>query len=158
VNHTYSDYTVNGGGDNSKKLMREFLNTGCADDLGPLDIEPEDEHSWARPYESAFSIPDGNPKYTVTKASIAVEDWIDVQKHAHSSETDEGFRLDATEKTIEQVKEDIQAGTTEDIPTPVLEISYDGTISYDEGRSRGLGAREAGADRMPIWIVTRDYR
>lgn len=158
MNLTNSAYTVNGGGDNSKKLMREFLNTGCADNLGPLDIEPEEEHNWALPYESAFSIPDGNPKYTVTKASIAVEDWIEVQKHAHSAKTDEAFRREATENTIEKVKEDIQAGTTEDIPTPVLEISYDGTISYGEGRSRGLGAKEADAERIPIWIVTRDYR
>lgn len=153
-----NSYTISGGGTNSKSLMKDFLNTGCADSLGPLDIEPEESHSWGDPYETAFSIPNGNPKYTVTKASIAVGDWLTVQKHAHHSTSEEIFRRDANSTTIERVQNNISLGTTENIPTPVLEISYDGTISYDEGRSRGIGAKKAGLERIPIWIVTRDYR
>jgi len=157
MNLNPEEYDISGGKEDTKNRMREFLSTGCVEDLGPLDIEPEDSHDWDEPYETDFSIPDGNVKYTVTKASISTDDWITFQKYAHNSDSDESFRVGSTQRTIDRVKEDVQNGTTEDIPTPVLEISYDGTISYDEGRSRGLGAKEAGLDRIPIWIVVRDY-
>jgi hypothetical protein len=94
----------------------------------------------------------------VTKASIAIDDWIRYQQYVHNAATEEAFIQGAYQDTVTSVKEDINEGTTGDIPAPVVEISYDGTVSYDEGRSRGLGAKRAGMARIPVWIVARDHK
>jgi len=59
--------------------------------------------------------------------------------------------------TVESVAEDVRKGETDDIPTPVLEITPDYALGRGEGRSRGIGAKRAGLDVMPIWIAARDY-
>jgi hypothetical protein len=153
-------YTVAGGGENSKDIMEEFLNTAELDGL-TLDIEPAESHEWGLPYEASFyGIPDGaNIKFTVTRATIATKDWLTFQNHVHGeSDSWESFRRGAYEPTVDRVASDIEDGTVSDIPAPVLEIKYDKRVTYDEGRSRGFGAQKAGLERMPVWIVSQDYR
>lgn len=151
-------YDCVGGGGNSKAIMDEFLETLEINELS-LDIEPTDSHGWGLPYEAGFySIPDGGIKFTITPVTIRTEDWLDFQNmvHGESNEWDT-FRQGAYEPTVQSVATDIENGDVEDIPTPVLEIRYDGTATYDEGRSRGFGAKEAGVERMPLWVAVMDY-
>lgn len=153
-------YDTFGGGANSRSKMEKFLNTGEIDDL-KLDVEPAEEHDWALPYEASFYGIDGsgNVKFTVARATIDTDDWLTFQNHVHGESDDwESFRQGAYEPTVERVAEDIEAGDVEDIPAPILEIKYNGDVTYDEGRSRGFGAKKAGLDRIPIWIAVQDYR
>lgn len=152
----HEHYETSGGGDNSKQLMKEFLDTLTIEGY-TVDIEPTQSHSWDTPYETAHGVPDGNRKFTVTQVMIDVDDWLELQKEAHNSSSWDSFRKGATEKTINRVAEDIENGTTGSIPTPVLEISHENELDYYEGRSRGYGAKKAGLDKMPLWIAVRDY-
>lgn len=151
---------IRGGGRVARRNLKRFLETRTLNGID-VSLHLNYDDRWDYPYELSFNIPDGNAKYAVMHAGIAVEDWLDLVQSANvpRSEFDrDAFEANATHSTIERVAADIEAGETDDIPTPVLEILPDYTLSYAEGRSRGLGAKRAGLDVMPIWIASQDYR
>ena len=149
MSKTVSGYTIKGGTESKIKRMTEFLEDPSIQSR-TLDIEPATSHDWDLPYESGFyGIPDGKKKYAIVKATIKTEDWLQFQMNMHNCSTPEQFEQAAYEQTITSVAKDIQSGDVEDIPTPVLTVND----TYAEGRSRGLGAKEGGLERMPIWII-----
>ena len=77
---------------------------------------------------------------------------------AHHSSSESAFRQAAYGPTVEWVQEMVEQGTEDDIPTPVLEIKANCDADYDEGRSRGVGADEAGLELIPLWIAVQDYK
>jgi predicted acyltransferase (DUF342 family) len=105
-----------------------------------------------------FGIPDGNPKYGVVAAEINIGDFLAVQGTAVSADSMEAFESGATDSTVEQTKQSIEAGEESSIPTPVMEIHRTGVVKIQEGRSRAIGARLAGNTRMPVWVAGQDYR
>lgn len=126
-----------------------------------LDIVPGYPNRWGDPENKAwYGIPDGNPKFAVAKAGVNVDDWLQLQKSTFSNSTPGSFRHGADDDTREWVKQCAENGDLGDVPEPVLEIkSYeDYKVDAQEGRSRAMGARDAGIKMIPVWIAARSYR
>ena len=144
------------GQDNIKKL----LDTGTINDIS-IEITHPHPDRWDFPGES-FKFPEGSVKHATLHVGIDVDDWLMLSYKAHLQNAPELFTYneflrEAYDETVERVAEDIKNNSTDDIPTPVLEIDPDYTVTYGEGRSRGLGAKKAGLDVIPIWIAARCY-
>jgi len=160
----HTDLQIRGGGETARENLNQFIETQTINGV-TVDIDLDYDTQWAEPYETLFEVPDGNIKYAVLHAGIAVDDWLAIQFETHDGRGDrtdaddwERFRKEATKQTVTSVADDIAAGDTEDIPTPILEINPSYKVSYAEGRSRGFGAKEAGLEMMPVWIAAQDYR
>lgn len=123
-----------------------------------LDVRRGHVVEWAEPLNAGwYGIPDGNPKWVVKPATVDVDDWLELQRATLGG----GLGMDrflgaARDRTIERAAESVRSGRN-DIPTPVLEIRHDGSV-VQEGRSRALGARHAGARLMPVWVAAQVYR
>jgi len=155
--YSAEQYDISGGGTRSEQAMRDILDSDMVAGI-PIHIKPMEDNPWGPPYETLFGIPEGNRKYTVAPVFMNVRDWLKIQQKAHGMSSEQAFRRGAYQETVNRVAKDIENGTTSEIPTPVLEVSETGDVTWAEGRSRGLGAEKAGLDYMPIWIATRDYR
>lgn len=109
---------------------------------------------WAEPLNPGwFGIPEGNRKYIVEPATMAIDDFLAIQAGTFGlTAADSEFSLGAYNPTVEQA-----ATNVSEIPTPVLEIKADGSIPQ-EGRSRAMGAKQAGERYMPVWIAVQVYR
>jgi len=140
----------------ARDYVDRIFRTGRIDGVG-VDISRGHQVRWGEPLNTSwFGIPDGNRKYVVEPATIDIEDFIRVQNATRPSLTLNDFKSGAYGKTVQRAKETIQLGNGA-IPTPVLEIRYNGKISQ-EGRSRAIGAMRGGATRMPIWIAKQVYK
>jgi len=128
-------------------------------------------HDWDLPYSSSwYGISGSNTdEFAIEQAVINVDDWLDIQASARNMSKSQ-FLKGANEDTKKRVEKDIRNNDTSEIPAPVLEVKpnkwpselNDGdTVIYEpmqEGRSRGLGAKNAGVEWLPIWVAVRRIR
>jgi len=107
---------------------------------------------WDEPLNPGwFGIPGSSRKYVVEPATI--DSFLRIQAGTFGFGIgDSEFTLGAYQPTVQEAASDVS-----DIPTPVLEIKADGSVSQ-EGRSRAMGAKEAGERYMPVWIAVQVYR
>ncbi len=128
-------------------------------------------HDWDLPYSASwYGISGGDTdKFVTEQALINVNDWLNIQASTRNISKSQ-FLKGANKNTTQRVEKDIQNNSTSDIPTPVLELkpskfshnlTEGDTVVYEpmqEGRSRGLGAKNAGLEWLPIWIAVRRIR
>lgn len=169
---------IYGGEEAARERVERLFSNKRIDGLS-VDIRDEGGQRWEANHSAGwFGIPtvaEPNSKYAVARATIATDDWIRLQAafHGHNITMDEveeyfdciendelpmghPFFDGATLSTIEQMTE---SPTT--APEPVLELenkTEDISMREQEGRSRGLGAKKAGLDRIPIWVAARRDR
>lgn len=136
------------------------------------NLTPCSSHEWDLPYSANHHCITRNANnYAVAQAKINIDDWIKIQASAIGMSNDvEKFLQGAYDNTKERVEEDIKNNNTSGIPAPVLELKpnkwpkqlEDGdTVIYEprqEGRSRALGAKNAGLEWLPIWVAVRRIR
>lgn len=136
------------------------------------NLKPCSNHDWGLPYNAGyFCITKNASKYAVAQAMINIDDWINIQASALGmSDNVEKFLQGAYDNTKERVEEDVKNNKVSDIPAPVLELKPDkwprdlsdgDTVIYEprqEGRSRALGAKNAGMKWLPIWVAVRRIR
>lgn len=145
-------------GKSEDEVMEEVLNEIFGNSPyfggGTESIEPAEGTDWGEPNNWYTS-----PKFKHRYATIDTEDWLNIQ-NAIGHDT-----RGAYQDTVERVKQDVENGTTGDIPTPTLALEPDeygvNPVEYvpvREGRSRGVGAYEAGLKRMPILVAVRRHR
>lgn len=151
---------ISGGGETSQKHMDKLFSTKKMNGVS-LDIK-KGHHTiqWGQPNGAGwFGIPEGNPKFGVLPATIDINDWLRLQFQESEASSYNHFLKSATSSTREDVCELAEKNNLSSIPMPVLEIDYDSYgLKGQEGRSRALGARDAGEKYIPIWIAARDYR
>jgi len=112
---------------------------------------------WGPPLNPGwFGIPDGNKKYVVAPATVGIDSWLALQNEAGGPGGLGGFIDSAYDETVQEARASVESGRY-DIPAPVLEIKTDGSVPQ-EGRSRAVGARKAGASRVPVWVAVRVYK
>lgn len=162
----YAGYTIEYStlgydeGDNSREILHSFLDSPVRYGI-TLDIKPASptSHRWGLPHESVFKFEqfgdDPTRKYAVTPATIATEDWVEFIHQVHGGHGD--VEENATQSTADWVVEEMENGNPNSIYTPVLSLDEEGNPDYAEGRSRGVGALLDGMDRIPIWIVVKEY-
>lgn len=150
---------ISGGGDTSKRHMNKLFSTKKMNGVS-LDIK-EGHHTtnWGEPNSASwFGVPNGNPKFGLTPATIKIDDWLKLQFQASYSNSYSGFIQDAYVETRESVCELAQKNKLSSVPMPVLEIDNEPySIKGQEGRSRALGAKDGGEKYIPIWVAARDY-
>lgn len=160
---------INVEGKSGEEIMHEVLERLVSGErfgsASTHSFQETDSFLWGEP-ESISWFTGG--KYIGLKGKMNVDDWIELQFQASSVDTKRDFTLGAYDKTIEQVQENISDGNEDSIPTPVLEVKpreytslNEGYIEYklvQEGRSRGIGARKAGLDELPVYIAVRRPR
>lgn len=142
-----------------KKRAREkldrILRTGRLNGVD-LRLSRGHDRGWAPPLNPGwYGIPDGNRKFLVAPATVSVDGFLRLQGSTSSSSLGM-FLSGAYGETVERAKQSVRTGSY-DIPTPVIELRTDGTIPQ-EGRSRAVGARDAGVERMPVWIAVKVYK
>jgi len=122
-----------------------------------LSISRGHSIEWGPPLNPGwFGIPDGNRKFVVAPATISIDSWLALQNKAGGSGGFGRFIDSAYDETVQKAKTSVKTGRY-DIPSPVLVIKQDGSIPQ-EGRSRAVGARRAGASKVPIWVAAQVYR
>jgi len=137
------------------------------------NLKPCSNHDWGLPYNAShFCINRKANNYESAQAMINIDDWINIQASALGMSNDvDKFLQGAYDDTKERVEEDVKNNNTSEIPAPVLELKpnkfwpkelEDGdTVIYEprqEGRSRALGAKNAGLEWLPIWVAVRRIR
>lgn len=148
-----------------EEVMECFMtgkNVGDTEITGKLREIAEDarltgETQWGDPnswYTSGKFLSTYNESKTFV--TVSPEKWLQL----HDS-IDHG-RRGATQSTVDWVQDMVSKDTESEIPTPTLALEPDNygvdPICYTptkEGRSRGLGAKEAGLNRMPVLISVR---
>lgn len=173
---------IHGGEEAARERVKRLFSDKRIDGLS-IDIRAESGQRWRdNPSAGWFGLPtvgEPNSKYAVAQATIATNDWIRLQAafFGHSfSRTDideyaeeyfdclenddlpigHPFFDGATLSTVERMAE---SPTT--APEPVLELeNQTDSISMraQEGRSRGMGAKKAELERIPIWVAARRDR
>lgn len=152
-----------------EEIMQEVLNRVVSGErFGTVSTNSFSETSsfmWGEPESYSWF---KNGKYIGTKGKMPVDEWIDLQFYASSTDSKYSFNRGAYNKTVEQVVENVSNNNVSDIPTPVLELKpdeytslADGHIEYtltQEGRSRGFGAKKAGLEYIPVYIAVRRPR
>jgi len=115
--------------------------------------------------QRAGSTPWGSPKdwylssakFNCTFATVNVEEWLAL--HDSIGHARDG----AYPGTVEKVETSLNEGHETEIPTPPLEMkpnNFDNTQTrvYEpvrEGRSRAVGAQNAGVDTIPLLVAVR---
>ena len=118
---------------------------------GTESIQPAKGTRWGEPkdwYKSG--------KFTYQFATIRTKDWLKIHDSINHS-TDQ-----AHQSTVDWVQEIINTNEESEIPTPTLALEPtefgEQPLEYTpvkEGRSRGVGAKEAGLERIPILVSVR---
>lgn len=136
------------------------------------DLKKCSNHDWDLPYNAGYyCITNNADKFVVEQAMIDINDWIKIQASAIGMSNNENtFVKAAYGDTVQRVEEDVKNNNVNNIPAPVLELKpntwprelEDGdTVEYtpvQEGRSRAVGARNAGLEWLPIWVAIRRIR
>lgn len=148
-----------------EQVMSSFMtgsSTKSAEIIGYLqtvskNVERIGSTTWGEP-NSWFTSGKFLSSYEGSRAYINIEPDKWLQLHDSINHGSEG----ATQSTVEWVKEQIENGTESEIPTPTLALEPNNygedSIAYvptKEGRSRGVGAKEAGLDKMPVLVSIR---
>lgn len=96
--------------------------------------------------------------YNGSQSFITVDPERWLQLHDSIDHGREG----ATRSTVDWIQEQVRENSISEIPTPTLALEPDeygvNPIVYKptrEGRSRGVGAKKAGLDRMPVLVSVR---
>lgn len=149
---------VSGADEAARNRVKRLFDEQSINEVS-IDIQERSGFAWGEPNSRGwFGIPDGNGKFCCAAAWVNVDDWLQLQQ-AISGVEREPFENSATTSTIDWVKDCAESDSLKKVPEPVLEInrkSY--VVKKQEGRSRGIGARKAGLERIPIWVVGRRER
>ncbi len=112
---------------------------------------------WGSPKDWYLS----SAKFMCSFATVNVEEWLALHDAIGHS------RNGAYSGTVEKVETDINEGHESSIPTPPLEVKPQSfgfgeeTKIYEpvrEGRSRAVGAQNAGLDTIPLLVAVRRPR
>lgn len=165
-----------GGEENARERVKRLFRTQRINGVR-VDIRAESRQRWQSPDGASwYGIPRGgepHSKFAVAQATVDTVDWIQLQASVRGRppterridewldrmETDalpmgDDFLDSAYVPTVEAT-----ADHPTQMPEPVMELerkSYE--VNTQEGRSRGMGARLAGLERIPIWVAARRDR
>jgi len=137
-----------------EKVKEEVLNRVFQGEF-LSSIEEISDTPWGEPH--SWYTPSGN-KFSHRFAMVSPEEWVNLHNAIGHG------RAGAKPNTVERVKRDIENDDVSGIPTPPLALSPDEyntdpivyTVEH-EGRSRGVGALEAGIEKMPVVVAVRRY-
>lgn len=147
-----------------RRIVHDFLATGEIPDFRTIDVDPFCDVRWGDPTEAHMvDYEKGDAKFAVAHACLKPSDWIDLQYHQRGhwggDSTFDEWILGATDSTVEWVKERVQHGEQDEIPTPTLWFQENGSLNrHQEGRSRGVAALKLGLDQIPVYVVGRNFR
>lgn len=154
MNHIPISYEGKSESDVMKDVLSEVFNESHFAG-GTESIEPSEGTEWGEP--NSWYTMDG--KFTYKFATIRTDDWLQIHKNLNHHPDG------AYQPTVEWVEKQIRESKTDEIPTPTLALEPEDfgvdNLEYKpvrEGRSRGVGAREAGLERIPILVSVRRPR
>lgn len=167
---------IRGGEKNARNRVERLFRTQRINGVR-VDIRPDAGQRWQPPENAGwYGIPRGSEphsKFAVAQATIDTVDWIQLQASVFNENVSK-YRID---RWLDMMENDTlpmghdfldsayvptvkaTAKNPRQLPEPVLELerkAYE--VKTQEGRSRGLGARLAELDRIPIWVAARRDR
>lgn len=148
-----------------EQVMESFMN--CSNNevnkvVGYLRViadssNPVSDTIWGEP-KGWYTSGKFHSQYNSNKSYI----MIDPEKWLRLHDAIGHGREGATESTVEWVSNKIESDEMNDIETPVLALSpseyAEDPLQYEverEGRSRGVGAKRSGLDKMPVLVTVR---